>query len=98
KLVRIIVETPLGSGNPDFGQERDRPLAQRRAAQIRMRGDGLGQLLADAVERVEAGERILKDHADAFAANAAHGGGAEVVDARPGKKNLAGGDAARRLD
>ncbi len=63
-----------------------------------MRGDGLDQLVADAVERVEAGERILEHHADALAADRPHGFGRQVVDAPAAQPHLAAGDAAGRLD
>ena len=55
-------------------------------------------LLADPVERVEAGQRVLEHHADALAAHLAHLLGRQVVDARAREPDLAAGDAARRID
>ena len=43
-------------------------------------------LLADAVERIEAGQRVLEHHADALAAHLAHLLGRQVVDALPASR------------
>jgi hypothetical protein len=55
-------------------------------------------LVANAVERVEAGERVLEHHADAFAADLPHLVRGQVVDARTAQQHLPARDAARRLD
>src|SRR5205085_6506860 len=55
-------------------------------------------LLADPVERIEAGERILKDHADAFAPDAADLFRRQIVYSAARQVNLAAGDAAGRID
>ena len=63
-----------------------------------MGGDGLDQLIADPVQRIEAGQRILKDHADAFAPDAAHLFRRQIVDSAARQVNLAAGNAAGRID
>src|SRR5689334_20979446 len=60
--------------------------------------DGFDQLLAHPVERVEARQRILEDHADALAADAPHLLWGQGVDAGAGKPDLAAGDTPRRID
>ena len=56
------------------------------------------ELLADPVERVEARQRVLEDHADALAAYLAHRVGRKIVDARARQADLACADAAGRVD
>src|SRR5258708_35937514 len=63
-----------------------------------MGADGLDQLVADFVERIEAGERILEDHADPFAADTAHFLRQQMVDPQSRKVDLAAADAAGRID
>src|SRR3984893_1691012 len=98
EMVRIMVEALGRRGNADFGQELDRPRARLARRQRAMRGDGLDQLAADAVERVEAGERVLEDGADALAADPAQRLRRQVIDALAGEQDAAGGDAAGRVD
>ncbi len=56
---------------------------------------GFDQLAADGVERVERGQRVLEDRADAPAADLAEWLGRQVVDALAVEADLAAGDAAR---
>src|ERR1041385_1581380 len=63
-----------------------------------MRRDGFDELIPDAVERIEAGERVLEHHADALAADFAHLFRRQIVDALPAQPDLAARDAAGRLD
>src|SRR5215212_5841708 len=60
--------------------------------------DRLDELIAHPVERVEARQRVLKDHADALAPDLAHLIGRESVDPRAREPDLAARDAARRID
>ena len=61
-----------GGGNADLGQQVDGALARRASSdRFEMGPDRLDELVADPVERIEAGQRILEDHADALAADAA---------------------------
>ena len=60
--------------------------------------DGLGELAADRVERIERGQRVLEDHADAPAAHPAHVLGPQIVDALAVEQDLAAREAAGRLE
>jgi hypothetical protein len=53
---------------------------------LQVGADGLDQLIADRVERIEAGQRILEDHADALAADPAHRLRRQIVDAQAGQR------------
>ncbi len=68
----------------------------RRQRQVGL--DGLDQLAADRIERIEAGQRVLEDGADPRAAHLAHLLVGQLVDAPSFEPDLAGGDAARRLE
>jgi hypothetical protein len=98
KLVRIVVDAPVGRGNASGCQQIDRALARRRLRHVQVRGDRLDELLADRVQRVERGQRILEDRADLAPADLAHVVVRQVVDAQPVELDLAGGDAAGRLE
>ncbi len=96
--MRIGVDAFLRRGDADFGQQIDGALARRGLRQIHVGPDRLHDLVADPVERIEAGQRILKDHTDAFAADAAHLFRRQIIDPRARKINLAAGDVAGRVD
>src|SRR6218665_1526172 len=59
--------------------------------------NGFTQLAAHGVQRVQGGQRVLKDGADAAPANVAQLALAELVDALALQQDLARDDAARRL-
>ena len=87
-----------GAGMPTSASSS---MARLRAAGLReidMGPDRLDDLLADPVERIEAGQRILEDHADALAADAAHFLRRQIVDPHARQIDLAAGDAAGRID
>ena len=87
-----------GAGMPTSAS---RSMARLRAAGLRkieVGADGLDQLIADPVQRIEAGERILKDHADPLAADAAQFFRRQIVDPHARQIDLAAGDAAGRID
>src|SRR5918999_855274 len=63
-----------------------------------MREYRLLELLADGVERIERGQRILEDHADLAAADAAQLFVRQLVDAPAFEPHLAAGDASGRLE
>ena len=83
---------------PASCKQRDGALARLGLRHVGVRADGLDDLVADAIERVEAGERVLEHHADAPAAHLAHLLGRQVVDALAGQAHLAAHDAPRRLE
>ena len=58
--------------NADAVQQREGLLAGLRRGQAAVQPQRFGHLPADAVHRVERGHRLLEDHADAVAADAAH--------------------------
>ena len=69
---RVLVDAALGLGDADAPQPVDGLGARRVAAQLGVRLDRLDDLVADAHHRVQAGRRLLEDHADAPAAHGAH--------------------------
>ena len=79
ELVGIVVEARLGIGQADDVEQPQRLGAGGGFAEPAMRDDDLAHLLLDGVERIERTHRLLKDHRDVVAANAAqlalaHGG------------------------
>src|SRR6185437_59535 len=98
EVVGVVVEA-LGRGrDADFGEQLDRARAGLARRHLAVRGNRLDELSADAVERVEAGQRILEDGADALAADLPQPLGREVVDALAGKHDTACRDAPRPVD
>ena len=57
--------------------------------------DGLDDLVAHAVERIEAGQGILEHHADPLASDVSECGGRQIVDPLPDKPDFAAGDRGR---
>src|SRR5207302_1999710 len=98
ELVRIMIDAILGTGDADLLQEVERTLARLAARQRQMGLDGLDELAADGIERIEAGQRILEDGADPGAAHLAHLLVGQVVNAPSFEPDLARGDAAGRLE
>src|SRR5437667_10635685 len=70
-LVGILAHPPLGGGDPDGAEKVLHALAQRAAAQVLVKERGLRHLSEDGEERVERRHRILQDHGDAPATDAA---------------------------
>jgi hypothetical protein len=64
--MRIGVDALFPARGCRLRQQIDGALARGLFRQVQMRADGLDDLLADPVQRIEAGQRILEDHADAF--------------------------------
>src|SRR6185437_9032080 len=69
ELVRIVVEALSRCRYADFGQQLDRSRSRLARRHLAVRRDRLDELAADAVERIEAGQRVLEDRADALAAD-----------------------------
>ena len=97
ELVRVLVDALLGRRNAGVLQQLHGALAGSLTAQAQMNLNCLGQLPAHGVERVQRGQRVLKDGADAAAADLAHRFGGQVVDALAGQPDFAAGDPAGRL-
>src|SRR6266850_1658419 len=70
-LVGILAHPPLGGGDPDGAEKVLHALAQRAAVQVLVKERGLRHLPPDGEERIEGRHRILQDHGDAPATDAA---------------------------
>src|SRR5262245_12603463 len=71
ELVRIIPDAFLRIGDLDQPQHLDRTIARLAAACPLMETHGFRNLVADGHDRVQRGHRLLKDHRDLVAADAA---------------------------
>ena len=69
--MRVGLEALVRFGNADQLQQLQSACRSRLAAQAFVQGQHLVDLLLDAVQRVQRGHGLLKDHGDAVAANAA---------------------------
>ena len=97
ELVRIVVDALARRRDAGGRQQFDRPRARLRPAQVQVRDDGLGQLPAHGVQRIQRSQRILEHGADLAAAHTAHLLVGQVVDAATAQQDLAGGHAPGRL-
>src|SRR5438105_14954914 len=93
----IVVDALLGAGNSNLAEELQRPRACGARVDIEMHADGLDELPADRVKRIERGKRILENRADLPAADFSHLLRRQVIDAAAVEADLAAGDAAGRL-
>ena len=103
--MRIVVDAPLGLGDPDQPQHLDRALAGlARATSPLVQPDRLADLVADREDRVQRGHRLLKDHRDLVAADARISRSESASRSRPWKRIAPptirpGGDGtSRRID
>jgi len=62
-----------------------------------MKPDGLGDLVADGEDGIQACHRLLENHSDAVSANFAHPALGEVEDVLAGERDFARDDSALRL-
>jgi hypothetical protein len=72
ELVRIGGEATLRVGNADERKELEDARSRLIAGHGRVQLDRLHHLVADGCHRIEAGHRLLEDHADPGAAHGAH--------------------------
>ena len=72
ELMWIGVEAPFRIAQPDQAQQLHHPRPRRRRRHVLVQQQRLGDLLLDAVERVQRGHRLLEHHGDAVAADVAH--------------------------
>ena len=68
QLEGILVEAALRVGDAHAGQQLQRPILRILLRNLLVQQHGLGQLLADLHDGVQAGQRVLKDHAQLVAA------------------------------
>ena len=83
--MRVVVDALVGAGDAHFAQQRQGPVAGGGGAQIEMRPDRFDELPANRVERVEAGQRVLKNGADLAAADPPHRLVGQIVDPPAGQ-------------
>ena len=98
EFVRVGVDALLRRRDAHLGQKVDRAPARRLLGQAGVGPDGLDDLVADPVERIETGQRILEDHADPLAPDRAHLFGRQLVDAQARQMDLAAGNAPGRIN
>ncbi len=67
--MRIIAQPAGGIGDADTLEQPRGFGERRRAVHAAMELQGLAELLADAIDRVEAARRVLEDHRDPRAAD-----------------------------
>ena len=71
ELVRVVVDAALRVGDPDQPEQLDRAPSRAACLGTSLVGlDRLDDLVADLVERVQRGQRVLEDHRDLVAAHA----------------------------
>jgi hypothetical protein len=71
-LVGVVLDALPGLGDPDQVEHLGGLSHGRVVALLLVEHDGLGDLVTDGVHRVQAGHRLLEDHRDLVAADAAH--------------------------
>ncbi len=98
ELVRVLRHALLGMRDFHLFQQRQGAGFGFLLAHRQVGADGFDQVVAHGVDRVQAGQRVLEDGADALAADAAQVFALQVVDAQALQLHRAAGDAARGLD
>ena len=96
QLVGILLDPLLRRRDTDRPQHLDGPVVRFPPAEALVQADGLADLVADRVDRVERGHRLLEDHRDIVAAHLAHPRLGRVEQVFAGKADGALGDPARR--
>ena len=97
KLVWKVVNALLGRRDAGVFQQVDGALARFSLAHRQVGGDGFNELAAHRVQRVQRGERVLKNGANLAPAHLAHLFIGQVVDTLAVQAYLATGHAARWL-
>ena len=94
ELVRVGAEPVAGVRDAHQGEHLRRARAARLLGDVVVRLDGLHELVADLVERMQRGERVLEDHRDLLAAHLAQLGVVHRQQVAPLEQHLA---AERRV-
>src|SRR5262249_12237299 len=84
-------EAALRLRQADQTQQLDRARSRRRGVEAAVDEQDLADLALDGVQRIQRRHRLLKDHRDAVAANAAQGGGWSADELGVLKADAAGG-------
>ncbi len=69
ELVRVGVDPLPRARDTDLVEEPDRPVARHGFGDVLVGPDLLDDLVADLVDRIERGHRVLEDHRDVVAAD-----------------------------
>ncbi|MNE67979.1 hypothetical protein D3C80_1636180 [compost metagenome] len=93
----ILLGNLFRTGNPDLAQHFNRPLVRFLLPQLQMITGRFGNLPPDLEYRIERGHRLLKNHRNPVAADAADFFGRHLQHILALKTNLAGGDPADPL-
>ena len=98
ELVRVVVGAHGGAGDADGVEQFDRTLVRLRLRHGLVRPHLLGDLPADAIDRVERRHRVLEDHRDLRSPHAPHLVGRELEEIAPLVDHLARRDRVRVAD
>ena len=98
KLVRVLRHALFGVRNFHLFQQRQGAGLGFFFRHWQVRANGFHQMVTHGVDRVQAGQRVLKDGANALAANAAQILSLQVVDTQAAKLYRATGDATGRFN
>ena len=71
-LVGKLADAPFGGGNMNRLQHFDGAVERVPAVKPLMQAHGLGDLVADGIDRIKGGHRLLEDHGDVLAADLPH--------------------------
>ena len=96
KLVWIVVHPACRVGNLHQREHLGRPVDGRAPGKAFVQAQDLGDLVADAVDRVERSHRLLEHDADFFAAQLVHFHWTQRDEVASLPKNLSRGDASGR--
>ena len=96
ELVRVLVDALLGLGNTHEIQKLGGALKRLLLGVATVQTKALAHLLADLVDRVEGGHRILEDHRDIVTANVLHLFLGHLKDGAAAIANVAALDLSRR--
>ena len=97
ETVRILAEQPRRLGKAHQLQQLGRTAAGGAARHRLVLGDRLDDLVADREHGIERGHRLLKNHADAVAANRPQRARVELDEIAPVEQDLPADDAAGRI-
>ncbi len=97
-LVRVVLDALLRRRDADEREHLDGARVCGLAVELHVRADALGQLVLHGEDRVQAGHRLLEDHRDLVAANAAHLVWESFEQVLPAVEDLAVDHAPRRLE